>query len=193
MNDKYLWDKTGEDPEIEHLEKVLSVFRYQETAQPALETAEIGALPERAQRWKFSFAFAFAACAAIVVGFSIWFLATGGEVATETDLTSTAPSAVESLTADVPKRNISAGVPADSDQDPTLLRAHTTTGPGRTRRNIARGAKSKKQLVTLTSEEKYAYEQLMLALTITGSKLKIVQDRVNGIEDAKTPLRENER
>jgi hypothetical protein len=36
---------------------------------------------------------------------------------------------------------------------------------------------------TLTAEEKYAYDQLMLALSITGSKLKIVKDKIAGTED----------
>ena len=30
MKNNYLWDKTGEDAEIEQLEKTLQVFRYQE-------------------------------------------------------------------------------------------------------------------------------------------------------------------
>lgn len=34
----------------------------------------------------------------------------------------------------------------------------------------------------LTAREKYAYEQLKLALSIAGSKLRIVQDSVNGSE-----------
>ncbi|HEX8637909.1 MAG TPA: hypothetical protein VF692_07605 [Pyrinomonadaceae bacterium] len=36
---------------------------------------------------------------------------------------------------------------------------------------------------TLTAEEKQAYEQLMLALSITSSKLKIVKDKVDGVEE----------
>jgi hypothetical protein len=35
----------------------------------------------------------------------------------------------------------------------------------------------------LTAEEQFAYRQLMLALSITGSKLKIVQDTIDGTED----------
>ncbi len=43
----------------------------------------------------------------------------------------------------------------------------------------------------LTDEEKHAYDQLMLALSITSSKLKIVKDKVDGVEENTT--RENER
>ena len=45
----------------------------------------------------------------------------------------------------------------------------------------------------LTEEEKYAYGQLMLALSITGSKLKIVKDTINGVEEIENAAKENER
>jgi hypothetical protein len=35
----------------------------------------------------------------------------------------------------------------------------------------------------LTEEEQYAYDQLMLALSITSSKLKIVKDKVGGTDE----------
>lgn len=38
------------------------------------------------------------------------------------------------------------------------------------------------QLALLTKEERYAYDQLMLALSITSSRLKMVQDKVNGFD-----------
>lgn len=38
----------------------------------------------------------------------------------------------------------------------------------------------------LTDEEKYAYGQLMLALSITSSKWQVVQDSINGVEDDPT-------
>jgi hypothetical protein len=62
MNDEYLWQKTGTDPEIEKLEKKLDVFRYRETplnipvVENVVETA-------RVPRWRISLAFAFAASA----------------------------------------------------------------------------------------------------------------------------------
>ncbi len=39
------------------------------------------------------------------------------------------------------------------------------------------------QFVKLTEEEKAAYEKLMLALSITSSKLKIVKDKVQNLDD----------
>jgi hypothetical protein len=42
---------------------------------------------------------------------------------------------------------------------------------------------AKKSDVQLTKEEQYAYDQLMLALSITSSKLKLVKDKVEGFEE----------
>ena len=39
MNNDYLWDKTGEDAEIESLENLLGGLRFQPTAPPALPAA----------------------------------------------------------------------------------------------------------------------------------------------------------
>ena len=56
----------------------------------------------------------------------------------------------------------------------------------------AKNIEASKPAVKLTKEEKFAYDQLMLALSITSSKLKLVQDKVDGIEE-KTAVLENER
>jgi len=57
--------------------------------------------------------------------------------------------------------------------------------PTRIRQNnlIARNVVTKKPAVKLTKEEKYAYDQLMLALSITSSKLRLVSDKVSGGEE----------
>jgi hypothetical protein len=52
---------------------------------------------------------------------------------------------------------------------------------------------SRPQTVRLTDEEKYAYSQLMLALSITGSSLKTVRDKIEGVEDKNVVNRETER
>jgi len=77
MKQDYLWDKTGEDSEIEELENALAAFRYQEIAPPTLP-AKFPPFAEKAgakiRSRKFSFTFAFAACAAIVlILFGDWF------------------------------------------------------------------------------------------------------------------------
>ena len=48
------------------------------------------------------------------------------------------------------------------------------------------------KLNKLTKEEEYAYDQLKLALTITGSKLKLLKDKVESVED-ESSIRESGR
>ncbi len=59
-------------------------------------------------------------------------------------------------------------------------------------KKIVRNVEPVKQIVKLTKEEKYAYERLMLALSITSSKFKLVKDKVEGKEE-KRAVRENGR
>jgi hypothetical protein len=44
----------------------------------------------------------------------------------------------------------------------------------------------------LTKEEQYAYDQLKVALWLTGSKLKVVQDTINRVDDERSQT-ENEK
>jgi len=53
---------------------------------------------------------------------------------------------------------------------------------------VMRNIKIKEPAETLTAEEKYAYDQLMLALSITGSTLRIVKDKIDGIEEKNAVL-----
>ena len=56
----------------------------------------------------------------------------------------------------------------------------------------AQNIEAKKTKIELTKEEKYAYKQLMLALSITSSKLKLVADKIDNIEQSKV-VDKNER
>ncbi len=66
MKEDYLWNKTGNDPEIEKLENALKAFRYQETAPPALP-AKIIPFETKTSRGFFRLAFAFTAFATVLV------------------------------------------------------------------------------------------------------------------------------
>ncbi len=57
---------------------------------------------------------------------------------------------------------------------------------------VAQNIEDKKPKVKLTKEEKYAYDQLMLALSITSSKLKLVTDKIENVEEQNV-VQENER
>lgn len=197
MKDDYLWDKSGDDPEIKRLEDVLAVFQYKETAAPALQTAKILAFPERSKRREYSFAYAMAACVTIAIVMGIWSQISRG-VETETDLARTTPqnnteSTNEQIVKNVDSLTIDEIQKADPPVGPAPVKIRAGVTPVRHARTIVRKSGKANPTVTLTSEEKFAYGQLILALSITGSKLKIVQDKVNGVEEGKTNVKENNR
>ena len=69
MKEDYLWDKTGENAEIEMLENALQAFRYQETAPPALPAKVLPFKKEHSRKF-FHFAMVAAAC----LGFGLFAL-----------------------------------------------------------------------------------------------------------------------
>ncbi len=183
MKEDYLWNKTGEDAEIERLENVLMTFRYQETAIPELPAKVFEIEKEKPRRF-FQIGFAFAAFASfVVILFAIWFQVSSSkipviEIVNETKINDKIdikkPEVLPVKTVQNPKYLSKSNVIKMRQNAAPIIRANKTIG-----RNI----KAKAPTETLTAEEKYAYDQLMLALSITGSKLKIVKDKVQGIEE----------
>jgi len=199
MKKDYLWDKTGEDPEIERLENALAVFRYQGGEPPALP-AKIIPFERKAPRGFFRLAFAFAACAAFVIAsLGVWFQFPNKKIEVANDSTETiAPQIIEKVSAEtpvkksddlivekveVPKQSLKSNVAKVKKPVPAIVRQNKLTV-----QNVA----VKKPTVKLTKEEKYAYSQLMLALSITSSKFKMVKDKVENVEE-QNAVRKNER
>jgi len=199
MKKDYLWDKTGEDPEIKRLEDALKMFRYQETAPPALP-AKIPPFAEKAPRqfFRFRFAFAFAAGAAVVlILFGVWFQTLSGKIAVVNESAETTAPPIKNAEQDdllvnkpdiLPIKKIEAAQQIDK---PNIVKIRQSV-PVNFRRNktIAKNTEIKKPTVALTKAEKYAYDQLMLALSITSSKLKIVKDKIDGIEEQNAVLKD---
>lgn len=189
----YLWDKTGEDVEIQALENALTAFRFQENAPPALPQ-EVFTLEKQGWRKAFRFGFAFAALASVLIVFSVLWFQFGGsgklpaaEIASRSnDLKRTEKETEDALIA--PREPAPGG---SVETAPPILRAplvkvsqkRATLSP----RPVKAVQRSKPKVIepteTLTAEERYAYNQLMLALSITGTQLKIVKDKIQGIED----------
>jgi hypothetical protein len=182
MNDEYLWDKTGGNKEIERLEEVLAVFRYRETDKPTSVAIKSG--DERAPRWRISLAFAFASCVVVTLLVLSWLpLAEDGPVA-KSDVVFVQPS-------EMPEP-----VPVIQNLPPTQNSGSQHRAPDTRKRTISRtiaashrrlrskDSSPRDNVAALTAEERFAYQQLMLALSITGSKLKIVQDTIDGTEDS---------
>lgn len=213
MKEEYLWNKTGSDPEIERLENALKAFRYQAVEPPALP-AKPFSLKREKRRFSFRLAFATMAFAALAVVFTgvqlpipndkIEIAAMSSETAEPPILETTAAESSNAKLTDnsnftassivrVGQRNNRRTVlrktaiffPANSYK---VFRKNrrlptTTSNPNE---EIADNSKVKNPTIKLTKEESYAYNRLMLALTITSSKLKLVTDKIEGIEERDT-------
>lgn len=201
MKEDYLWDKTGADAEIEKLETALRVFRYEETAAPAIPAKVLPFVKKEVPRRDLAFLRAIAACLAFaLISSGMWLLIpnSADEIIQ-----------IESQNADTKKENI---IPVDSTFEPKdkiekdsksfdepkikqtkfpewklkpkALKIRNSASSISEQTVIeARRNKNIKQPVRLTKEEKYAYDQLMLALSITSSKLKLVKEKIDGAEN----------
>ena len=158
MNDEYLWKKTGQDDEIAKLEDTLAVFRYRETAPPALPIQ----LAEKPRRWRFTFALAFAGAAAAVIAVSIWIQIPD---ASDTNGPATAFVLDAGTQERVPNEIKSVPEPGPAPVAP----ARPTARPERARNYaptplIVRARKTKPSgLARLTKEERYAYGSKFIA------------------------------
>lgn len=207
MKEDYLWDGNGRDPQIEKLENALRAFRYVEKAPPALPD-NVVSFPQKparqTSRLKFAAALlAAAACLAfITVSVALWLR---GSNENAPQISFVAPPPIVSEAADEPQivnpevlplkkveslnQNNVRGVFKSAEVSRAAVqsnRAITVAGARRHAKN------PKPEAVRLTKEERYAYDQLMLALSITSSKLKIVKDKVESVEE-KAVVRENSR
>ena len=186
MNQDYLWDKTGDDAEIKGLEEALSVFRYQETAAPMMRVAEPIPLVRPERRWRFSFGFAFAGSAVlavILIGIWLQFSSVQQPPAPAVAITSEPQPAPQNV--DLQRSGNTSEITVNNVDNTEFTAVPTKTvfrrrvkAPGHM---VSTKVSSRKNRpVKFTNEEKYAYGQLMLALSITGSKLKMVRDTING-------------
>ncbi len=189
MKEDYLWDKTGAgDPEIERLENALAVFRYQATEPPALP-AMIIPFEKKTPRSFFRLAFTFAACATLViVSLGVWFQFSGEKLdVVKNSSEKIAPQATEKATDETTVKkpeNLNTEKTKTRQQfaEPKIVKIRKTA-PAVIRQNKAVAQSAfKKPAVELTKEEKYAYDRLMLALSITSSKFRLVKDKVEGVE-----------
>ena len=185
MNEEYLWNKTGSDPDIEHLEKALAIFRHRESAKPPVFAVVEDAKP--APRWRFPLAFAFAACAAVVFG-AVILLQLSKVGSSNDDMVTYVANPIVEEAAPKPETAPSA-MPRPASPSPRRVKQKiesTVAKAVRRPKQIHRDNRAPQGIASLTKEERYAYDQLMLALSITSSKLKIVQDTINGTEPENT-------
>jgi hypothetical protein len=197
VKEEYLWNKIGEDPEIERLENALAVFRYVETEPPALP-AKIIPFERKKPRGFLRLAFGFAAFASLaIVCLGVWFQFSSGKIEVVKDLPKTVETPVVQRThgeiiaknPDVlPVKKIEPTKKSIEIEQKVLKIKKVVPAIARQNNLIARRNEIKKPAVKLSEEEKYAYSQLMLALSITSSKLKLVEDKIYGTEKPETAL-----
>ncbi len=192
MNEDYLWNKTGSDPEIERLENALKPLRFAGSAAPRLP-AKVATRKERSQRGFFGFWLAPAFAAVAIAAFATiayWPPTRNMPVAAGPAENSVPPT--KSTAAQPESRPAPIVVPPVQKPAPivTLYKVPKRRTP-RPSSLVAVNSGHKVPHVKLTDEEKYAYSQLMLALSITSSKLKIVKDAIDGPETSTiAPMKE---
>jgi hypothetical protein len=181
MNTEYLFDKEGSDSEVARLEGLLSEFRIN-PVPPSLSGAKTEQQRSIFSRYKLAFAVSFASLLVV-------FLAIGVLVSRLTNRQ--LPERVE-LGSGVTNQelrndqNVIVQSPV-SEVDPTQIverAAKIKTSPRRIRRaQTATVAERAKDGTRLTPEELYAYQKLKVALFLAGSKMKIVQDTIDQVDD----------
>lgn len=188
MSDAYLFEKEGNNIEIERLEDLLSVYRIEPVvpmlANPVAET-------DTASRFgwlRLGYAVAFAALAVTLVSSGIYL-----RYLRPANVEMTAISPIETPAVErgfVPPTSVdraAASDPAvtqgdDTTAKPMPVRRITRVVDRRSAHapaNVSVAAKTPR----LTKEEQYAYDQLKVALWITGSKLRVVKDTIDRVDD----------
>lgn len=176
MNNDYLWDRTGSDAEIERLETQLECFRFRPDEPPARPEREIAIEPAR-PRWFIRLGLGFAAASMAAAGLLFAIFPAG--------------PTPEPFVMEV--KGLSESKPTARPQpDVEYVKASAPQRPKKRtpRKRVRREAKfvpapeepRPLPVITLTAEERDAVRQLMTALAITGEKLNIVRDKLNGTE-----------
>jgi len=186
MKSEYLFSKEGSDDEIERMEALLSVYRIEPVA-PALQRAAVA--EEHSTRPGFRFLFAYigvigslAVVAIIFISVLTW------QNGKSVDVTAISPAVVISP--------VTAGDDSVSEypsDGPIAVPAQTTprsdrraairTSYTRSSRSFSKLQRHVHNVPKLTAEERYAYEQVKVALFLAGSKLKVVQDTIDRTDD----------
>jgi hypothetical protein len=188
MNEDYLWDRTGKaDPEIQELEQLLGVMRYEP------RPFEIPAQPVRVTAWRSYAVLAVAASVALLVLVpGVLFFVLGGQ----REVANIPAVPVESMVAKAPEGQRSPVPVATPLPNPSPQQAkdvghprpvpHGRTGgmvPGGTLANSApkRPSEIKNEPSQDVAQNKDAKDKLMLALRIASARLSLAQRKVQGI------------
>src|SRR5436189_270484 len=192
MNEEYLWSKKGSDREIETFESLLSEFRFKEGPPPELPASNIVNVSSQFKR-RFSWAALFATAAAAVVLGMIWITRSTGE--SSVDIANTPVQTIPASSASEKRTETTSSFEprAQTASLQSLKKPRFVKTVFRTRRDMRDPQPTVAKTENLTRDERYAYDKLMLALSITGSKLKVVQDTIDRKGDLDLRSNRNEK
>jgi hypothetical protein len=171
--DEYLWNKTGSDPEIEKIEASLRTLAYRPTAPPVLPAKQFEFAVPRPSFFRFSVSFAAAALALLAFGTGWILLRNGPNLDQQAGMKVIFQPTVEPIQTE-------ASTPMFTESPKASAPMKPRRRPDPTRPATSNAIRP--QTLVLTKEEADAYRQLMTALTITSTNLKIVKDKLDGTE-----------
>jgi hypothetical protein len=207
MNKDYLFDKTGEDAEIEKLENLLQTYRFEQNDAPLLPQ-KVVVFPDKTQWFNFRIAFAFAAClfVAVMIGFFALKISKKDVLSADNNQ-KVVPANQEQKTVSEELKPSTEQRKTDSEkffassksvksvekqflpkEKPFRLREKPLNFVSEQinfrekEHKLGKNVQKPKPEIVLTKEEIDAYEQLKLALSITSSKLKIVKEKIDNTE-----------
>lgn len=172
MKTDYLWDKQGSDSEIERIETILSEYRYVPVAAPDVAPKKVVG----SWRWLLPAT----VCAAILLTV-MWIGSVHKSPAPVLKDEALAQLASSPSASPVPERPTTVETTPPAKAAPTRLLT-----PIRAKAVAHRKRSIRTTTLALTDEERYAYEQVVRALYITGTQLRSVHSAIAGIEDHTT-------
>ena len=175
MNNKYLWDRSGEiDPNIQELEETLGTLRYQPQPLRIPTSLQIG------RRRSFFPLMAIAATIALVaIALGLWFAFKQHQATQPFQVRHDEQPAPEPIEKQQPQQNDQpqqAVVNPDSNPVSTPKRHRE-----RTRTLLARNKVRTPALPQLTPAELAEREQVLVALRLVSFKLNVAQRRTQGL------------
>ena len=191
MKKDYLWDKTGSDADIENLENSLRVFRFPASDAPEIKSNVVSFEKEKSRK-------VFPVFRAFAAGFIITFVFIGTWFIYYNSITEIVKSVEsrDSVQNELSKNKKASNITAPEEvSTEDISEKEFKNAKSKVQKQNFRVQKliykpktkrqkiQKNQILKLTAEEKEAYEKLMLALSITGSKLKIVKDKVQNLDE----------
>ncbi len=213
MKEDYLWDKTGNDPEIENMENALKTFRQKDSTPPEIPANTFAfdknTLQNEKPRRFFQFAFAaFASLVFVFVAVGVFQFTNGEKNEFAQNSPNQNPNKILSETSASNEKEVSTEKtlkqekPIESKNEKTILipKRKTIRQFAKNRRKFTKRTINKKSFakrikakplkrepttnsIRLTKEEKDAYDQLMKALAITGSQLRKARSKIRGEEE----------